>query len=90
MHESTHEQDYIGLFRDAEDKHVAVGEGSTLYLCSAKAIEEALRWNPEMKFVFMLRSPAEVAYAYHMQMVFHEFENIVDFSGGLAIDGASP
>ena len=73
------EQKYLSLFRDATQQHLAIGEASTLYLYSGDAIKEAIHWRPDMKFVFMLRRPAEIAHAYHMQMRFHEFEDIESF-----------
>ena len=74
------EQKYLSLFRDATQQHLAIGEASTLYLYSSEAIERAVEWHQEMKFVFMLRRPAEIAHAYHMQMRFHEFEDVESFS----------
>ena len=73
------EEAYLRLFADAKPEHIAVGEGTTLYLYSDCAIRDALQWNPNFKFVFMLRRPEVVAHAYHMQMKFHEFEDIEDF-----------
>lgn len=73
------ESRYLSLFGGVQEHHQAIGEGSTLYLYSKVAIEEALRFNPNMKFIFMLRRPSEIAHAYHMQMVSHEFEDVVDF-----------
>lgn len=70
---------YLSLFRDADDECCCLGEGSTLYLFSRVAIEQALQFNPGMKFVFMLRHPVDIAHAYHMQMVSHEFEDVTDF-----------
>lgn len=73
------ESAYVELFRDATANQLAVGEGSTLYLYSDTAIENALAFNPAMKFLFMIRRPAEIAHAYHMQMRFHEYEEVDDF-----------
>ncbi len=75
----TSEADYLALFDDATSQHVARGECSTLYLLSECAIRDSLAWNPEMKYIFMLRCPTDIAHAYHMQMRFHEFEDLADF-----------
>lgn len=82
MRESTGfdtEERYLRLFSRADSRHKAIGEGSTLYLYSTSAIDNILSWRPDTKFVFMLRRPSEIAHAYHMQMVFHEFEDVRDF-----------
>jgi len=73
------EDAYLHLFADAKPEHLAVGEGTTLYLYSDCAIRNAIQWNSNFKFVFMLRRPEVVAHAFHMQMKFHEFEDIADF-----------
>ena len=72
-------EQYAALFAGADDRCRAVGEGSTLYLFSESAIENALAYNPAMKFVFMVRHPVEVAHAFHMQMRFHEYEPLESF-----------
>jgi len=71
---------YAQLFRRASDEHLAIGEGSTLYLFSEQAIPNILQRVPGMKFIFMIRRPDELAHAYHMQMRFHYFEDVEDFS----------
>lgn len=71
--------DYAGLFRTADSKHAAIGEGSTLYLYSKTAIENIVAASPDTKFIFMLRRPDEIAHAFHMQMRFHFFEDIESF-----------
>lgn len=76
------EQDYLNLFADAKQHHRALGEGSTLYLFSDNAIPNALEMNPAMKFIFLIRRPTEIAYAYHMQMRFHENETFDEFVDG--------
>ena len=70
---------YLDLFRYASSGETQIGEGSTLYLYSEPAIRDVLQWRPDMKFIFMLRRPAEIAHAYHMQMIFHEFEDTTSF-----------
>ncbi|MEM9827596.1 MAG: hypothetical protein AAF958_13475 [Planctomycetota bacterium] len=75
---------YANLFRDAGPQHQAIGEASTLYLFSDTAIENALDYNPDMKFLFMLRHPVQVAHAFHMQMCFHEYEPCACFADAWA------
>ena len=70
---------YAKLFRGAGSEHTAIGEGSTLYLFSTDAITNILARAPDMKFLFMIRRPDEIAHAFHMQMQFHYFEDEPDF-----------
>ena len=80
------EATYLALFKDATATQTAIGEGSTLYLYSQTAIRDAIAWQPSMKFVFMLRRPSQIAQAFHMQMRFHEAENIEDFQQAWEIE----
>lgn len=70
---------YLELFSHAGPECEVIAEGSTLYLYSERAIKDSLAFNPEMKYIVMLRRPSDVAYAFHMQMRFHEAEDVVDF-----------
>ena len=72
--------DYLKLFDNAKDHHIAIGEGSTRYLESSVAITEILDFNPFSKFIVMLRNPIEMAPALHSQYVFEGYEDILDFS----------
>lgn len=67
--------DYQNLFAGATTNHRVIGEASTLYLYSQTALPAAAAFNREMRFVFMLRRPDQIAHAFHMQMIFHESEN---------------
>lgn len=71
---------YLALF-DAADpgRHAVIGEGSTNYLRSATAIENALRMAPDAKFIAMLRNPVEVVHAFHMELRFSRNEDEADF-----------
>ncbi len=71
---------YLDLFRGADPAvHTAVGEGSTSYLFSARAAGEILKFNPEAKFIVMLRNPLDLVQALHSEQVFRGKENIADF-----------
>lgn len=73
------EDEYFKLFSDIEKDHMAVGEGSTLYLYSKNAIKNIKQNVPDSKFIFMVRNPVEIAHGYHMQMVFNQFEDTESF-----------
>ncbi|MEX1013695.1 MAG: sulfotransferase [Candidatus Paceibacterota bacterium] len=55
----TKEEDYLNIFQGAEN-YKAVGEGSTWYLFSEDAIQRILAFNPEAKFIVMVRNPIDI------------------------------
>jgi Sulfotransferase domain len=60
---------YEALFRDATEEHIAVGEASVWYLSSAEAVPAIVRYQPEAKFIVMVRNPIEMAPAMHGEML---------------------
>jgi hypothetical protein len=67
---------YLDLFRNAQQNHQIIGEASTMYLSSTQAAANIVNFNPQARFIVILRNPIEVAQAYHMQklLVFQEDE----------------
>jgi hypothetical protein len=57
--------DYEALFWSATEEHIAIGEASVWYLSSADAVPAILQYQPEAKFIVMLRNPVEMAPALH-------------------------
>jgi 1,2-diacylglycerol 3-alpha-glucosyltransferase len=73
-------QTYLSLFIPADpDLHKAVGEGSTGYLSSRVAVSEILRFNPNARFIVMLRNPVHLVQSWHAEMYFEGVENIPEF-----------
>jgi hypothetical protein len=70
---------YEGLFRDAREEHIAVGEASVFYLSSSVAATNIIRYQPEARFIVMVRNPVEMAPAFHAEMVLSGQENVRDF-----------
>lgn len=71
---------YLGLFTGADPAiHLAVGDGSVMYLYSKVAVPEILKFNPEAKFIAILRNPVELAAAWHSQVRGALAEDIPDF-----------
>ena len=66
---------YDALFSEVTDKHLISGEGSTNYLRSSEAIPRILDFNPDARFVAMLRNPVEVVHAFHAELLFSYIEN---------------
>jgi len=71
---------YLDLFSKADPSvHKAIGEGSTSYLFSQRAVAEILKFNPEAKFIVMLRNPVELVQGWHNQCIIAGQEDILDF-----------
>lgn len=70
---------YERLFLDAGEEHVAIGEASPSYLRSKVAVPKILQYQPQARFIVMLRSPIELAISDHGQLVYTFNEDIEDF-----------
>lgn len=70
---------YLSIFKKTRKEHLAIGEASTLYLYSAVAIDNILQFNPNAKFIIMLRNPIEMVTSYHAEMLWSGLENIESF-----------
>ena len=78
--------EYLNLFKDANPKqHSILGEGSTSYLRSLVAVPNILKFNPDAKFIVMLRNPLDVVQAYHMEQVYLMREDQIDFAQAWAL-----
>lgn len=76
VYDLTHYED---LFSEANKEHKAVGEGSVWYLYSDAAVSNILDYNPEAKFLVLLRNPIDMAYSLHKQKVFSMEQPQKDF-----------
>lgn len=74
----TTEEDYLALFGEPKAETLAMGEASVFHLFSYTAIPNIRRFNPDAKIIAILRSPIELAYSFHSQLVFSREED-VDF-----------
>lgn len=72
-------EEYLSHFADAQPRHQAVGEGSVLYLFSRLAVRRINDFNPQARFIVMLRNPLDLAYAWHSQAVSGCAEMVHDF-----------
>lgn len=79
---------YEDLFAAVGAAHRAVGEASVWYFSSAVAVANILRYQPQARFVVMLRNPVEMAPALHAEMVLAGHENIRDFRAAWDLQGA--
>lgn len=67
------------MFADADERHEAVGEGSTHYLYSRVAVDNILDYQPGARFVVGLRNPIEMAPALHDECLRQGWETVRRF-----------
>ena len=72
-------EQFEALFRDVRDEHIAIGEASVWYLSSRTAVRNILQYQPNARFIVMVRNPIEMAPALHGQMLLAGLENVLDF-----------
>jgi hypothetical protein len=72
-------EDYLALFKDATDEHVAVGEASPQYLYSKTAIRKIRDFAPDARLVVMLRNPVDMAHSAHAECLYWFVEDEPDF-----------
>jgi hypothetical protein len=77
---------YEALFADAPAQARAVGEASVRYLWSTDAAANILAYQPDARFVVMLRNPVEMAPSVHQQELFNQNETEADFATAWALN----
>lgn len=79
-------RDYIDRYfgHRAAGESVA-GEGSVSYIHLPEAIEKILHFNPDAKFIAMVRNPRSMLPSYHQKMLFLLQENEADFDKAWAL-----
>ncbi len=72
---------YLAAFHpDLGAQHLAVGDGSVMYLYRPETIERALRFDPRARFLVSVRSPLDMLPSYHARMVYLLDEEEPDFA----------
>ena len=75
------QRDYIErYFGHRHAAHRAAGEGSVSYLYAPEAIERIRHFNPEARFIVMVRNPMSMLPSYHLKMRFLLQEDKEDFA----------
>lgn len=83
------QRDYVErYFGHRHGGHRAVGEGSVSYLYSPEAIERIRHFNPEARFIVMLRNPLSMLPSYHLKMRFLLQEDKKDFAAAWRLQEA--
>lgn len=70
---------YEALFASATAGQRAIGEASVFYLSSGVAMANILHYQPDARFIVMLRNPIDMAPALHAEMLILGLENVRDF-----------
>ena len=76
------EHQYLSYFEGAKNEK-RVGEASTSYLYSLRAAEEIKKFSPKADIIIILRSPPDMMYSLHSEMLFDCREDIHDFKKAL-------
>jgi len=74
IHDVRNEQDYWDLFRGADDRHLAVGEGSIMYIYSDTAMQVLRQRFPDARIIIMLRNPLKMLPSLHSQWMHNVYE----------------
>lgn len=67
----TSEKKYLDLYAEADERHRAVGEASTHYLRSKRAVDEIRAFAPEARIIVFLRDPIEIVRSFHNTRYYH-------------------
>lgn len=71
--------EYLNLFSGASPEKTFLLDGSVTHLFSEKAIPAILDFNPEARFIIMLRNPVEQVQSLHQEQMFAMNEDVSDF-----------
>ncbi|MFT5598773.1 MAG: hypothetical protein ACI9V8_001278 [Urechidicola sp.] len=77
----TNEKDYLSIYNKAENSHFAVVEASTGYIASKNAVKNILDFNPDAKFILMIRNPIDMAISLHAEYIQTGWETVTSFRG---------
>ena len=79
LREAATEPEYLELFKEAGERHVAVGEASVWYLYFSESLPRIKAFAPDARIIVMLRNPVDLVYALHAQCLFNLLESETDF-----------
>lgn len=81
------EIEYMRLFDGAKSRHRVIGEASTNYLYSRVAVGNILAFNPDARFIVMLRNPIDMAMSLHSYSFQELTEDVEDFEAAWRLQG---
>jgi hypothetical protein len=72
-------EDYLAVFAEANESHLAVGEASPVYFLSKVAAQELRKYYPDSRLIIMFRNPVDMVHSFHSQMLITLNEDQLDF-----------
>jgi hypothetical protein len=72
------EKKYLKKCFTDSTRYKAVGEGTAMYLFSKEAVPNILKFNPEAKFIIMIRNPIEMFFSFFSTLFIQLVENQKD------------
>jgi Sulfotransferase domain len=83
------QHDYLErYFGHCTDRHRVMGEGSVTYLHLPEALQRILHFNPQARFIAMVRNPLSMLPSYHQRMLFLLQEDEQDFATAWSLEPA--
>lgn len=83
------QHDYLErYFGHCTDRHRVMGEGSVTYLHLPEALQRILHFNPQARFIAMVRNPLSMLPSYHQRMLFLLQEDERDFATAWSLEPA--
>ncbi len=79
------ESEYLQLFSEARDEK-RIGESSVWYLYSKHSAQEIEAFCPSARIIIMLRSPVDMIYSLHSQLLYVGIEDLEDFEEALSVE----
>ena len=80
-------EEYLNLFKSCGGNELAVGESSTGYLQSSRAIANIYEFNPQAKIIVMLRNPVDLVHSLHAHLFYCGHEDKEDFEKAWRLQG---
>jgi len=79
-------ENYLNIFKNADDRHQCIGEASTAYLTDPTSAKKIYKYNPNAKIIIILRNPADRAYSLYTWMVQEGYEWANSFERALQLE----
>lgn len=72
-------EEYFGFFECGSKEVLAIGEATSSYLFSSRAMEKIYEFNKNAKIIVMLRNPVEVVFQFHSMFAWHSMDDEPEF-----------
>jgi hypothetical protein len=79
-------ENYLNIFKNANNSHQCLGEASTAYLTDPTSAKKIYKYNSNAKIIIILRNPADRAYSLYTWMVQEGYEWAGSFEKALKLE----